>query len=157
TRGCRRPGRSRRGSAMTAARSVSRATWATVLRSSSTNRTAPALNSSVKLLRSRFGRFACSILDTISSSRLVSTKPGQAQVTTPAKQAAQLPIHHSPLLQPRTRLDVPVHLLLDTPHADLPVRGHSRLVVDALGVSHRIVERRGVVEVVKATDEEVVL
>ncbi len=60
-------------------RSRSRATWATVLPSSSTKRTAPALNSSVKLRRSRFDS---AIVDTISTSPVVSKKSGQAHRST---------------------------------------------------------------------------
>ena len=62
-----------------AVRSRSRATPQTVLPSSSTSRTAPALNSSVKLRRTRFGLFPSSMIDTVSASRLVSTKTGEAQ------------------------------------------------------------------------------
>ena len=60
-------------------RSRSRATCRMVLPSSSTSRTAPTLNSSVKLRRTRFGLFPSSMIDTVSASRLVSTKRGEAQ------------------------------------------------------------------------------
>src|SRR5262249_47035273 len=62
-------------------RSRSRAASAIVLPFSSTRLTAPALNSSVKLRRLRFGFFVDSsvIGDTVSASHLVSTELDQAQ------------------------------------------------------------------------------
>jgi hypothetical protein len=47
--------------------SRSRATCGTVLPSSSTRRTAPALNSSVKLLRDRFSLFPSAMSDTVDA------------------------------------------------------------------------------------------
>ena len=44
-----------------------------------TNRTAPALNSSLKLRRARF-LFGSAIVDIVSAFRKVSTKPDQAQL-----------------------------------------------------------------------------
>jgi hypothetical protein len=57
-------------------RSRSFATPATDLPSSSINRTASALNSSVKVRRARFCFFSSSMVDTVSTSSLVSTKAG---------------------------------------------------------------------------------
>src|SRR5438067_8493927 len=57
-----------------------------VLPSSSTSRIAPALKSSVKLRRGRFGLFPSSIVDTVSAFRSVSTKPGEAQFAKGQKQ-----------------------------------------------------------------------
>src|SRR4029453_7253339 len=59
-------------------RSRSRAAAPTDLPSSKTKRTAPALNSSVKLRRARFG-FRSAMVDIVSTSRKMSTKPDQAQ------------------------------------------------------------------------------
>src|SRR6185369_3800726 len=67
-----------------ALRSRSRATCAIVLPSSSTRRTAPALNSSVNARRGRLPLPSCSfMLDIVSTFRQVSTKSGQAH-TSPA-------------------------------------------------------------------------
>jgi hypothetical protein len=60
-------------------RSRSQAVAGTVLPSSSTSRTAPALNSSLKLRRVRF-RFVSAIVDIVSAFRKVSTKPDQAHL-----------------------------------------------------------------------------
>ena len=59
-------------------RSRSRAAAPTDLPSSRTSRTAPALNSSVKLRRARFG-FRSAMVDIVSTFRKMSTKPDQAQ------------------------------------------------------------------------------
>ena len=60
-------------------RSSSRATWPAVLPSSSTNRTAPVLNSSVNRRRCRRGFVLLAIVDIVPAFRKVSTKPDQAQ------------------------------------------------------------------------------
>src|ERR1700736_1030932 len=59
-------------------KSRSRAAAPTVFPSSSTSRTAPALNSSLKLRRVRLGCLSA-IVDIVSAFRKVSTKPDQAQ------------------------------------------------------------------------------
>src|SRR5216684_1355383 len=61
-------------------KSRSRAAAPTVFPSSSTSRTAPALNSSLKLRRVRLGCLSA-IVDIVSAFRKVSTKPDQAQAT----------------------------------------------------------------------------
>src|ERR1700730_13152299 len=70
-------------------KSRSRAAAPTVFPSSSTSRTAPALNSSLKLRRVRLGCLSA-IVDIVSAFRKVSTKPDQAhsrQITSAAETA----------------------------------------------------------------------
>ena len=64
-------------------RSRSRATWGMVFPPSSTSLTAPALNSPVKLLRGRRGLLSSAMLDTVPTSRKVSTRSDQAQPRPP--------------------------------------------------------------------------
>jgi len=71
-------------------RSRSRATCGMVLPSSRTRRTAPALNSSVKLLRGRFCFFPSAMSDTVPASRLVSTRSDQAQKSPESPEAYAL-------------------------------------------------------------------
>ena len=73
-------------------RSNSRATCATDLPSSSTNPTAPALNSSVNCRRGLRGLSVAAIVDIVSAFPRVSTKPDQAHSPGPAGELSHLPV-----------------------------------------------------------------